>query len=224
MVFTPQLDAQSEVPLYQQLHRYFTGLIRSGSLKNGDRLPATRELAGLLGLNRTTVSAAYRLLETDGLITGQVGRGSFVTGGERAASGGLNWEAILESNRRAPAPPLGAGGQDAISFAVARPSEDLFPTADFRKSCEEVMASADFTGILQLGSPGGYEPLRQYLLDAARSEGTLQPGDDLIITSGCQQALDLVRRVLVRPADTVVLEDPVYPGLKNLFLEGGAQL
>lgn len=224
MVFNPQLDPQSEVPLYQQLHEYFTGLIRSGSLKPGNRIPATRELAGLLGLNRTTVSAAYERLEKAGLIAGQVGRGSFVTSGEHAASAGLNWEALLETQRRGPSPPVAAGGQNAISFAVARPSEGLFPTADFRKSCEEVMASADFAGVLQLGSPGGYEPLRQYLLDAAQREGVLRPGDDIIITSGCQQALDLVRRVLVQPGDTVVLEDPVYPGLKNLFLEGGAEL
>jgi DNA-binding transcriptional MocR family regulator len=45
-----------------------------------------------------------------------------------------------------------------------------------------------------------------------------------MITSGCQQALDLVRRVLIRPGDKVLLEEPVYPGLKNLFLEAGAEL
>jgi 2-aminoadipate transaminase len=45
-----------------------------------------------------------------------------------------------------------------------------------------------------------------------------------MITSGCQQALDLIRRVLIRPGDKVLLEEPVYPGLKNLFLEAGADL
>jgi 2-aminoadipate transaminase len=79
VVPTPQLDPQSELPLYQQLHRHFTELIRSHTLKKGERLPPTRELAGLLGLNRTTISAAYELLESDGLISGQVGRGSYVT-------------------------------------------------------------------------------------------------------------------------------------------------
>src|SRR5579864_2838368 len=182
MVLRPNLDQQSDVPLYQQLHQYVSGLIRSGSLKSGERLPATRELAGLLGLNRTTVSAAYELLESEGLIAGHVGRGSFVTGGEVSAGSGINWEVILGAANAAP--PLLADRQDIISFAVSRPSEDLFPTGDFRASCEEVMASADFAGILQLGSPGGYEPLRQYLLDQARLEGVLRPGDDLIITSG----------------------------------------
>ena len=221
----PQLDPQSELPLYQQLHRHFTELIRSHTLKKGERLPPTRELAGLLGLNRTTISAAYELLESDGLISGQVGRGSYVTGDSAPPTNeGLNWSAILEASRIAPAQPIPAAAQDAISFAVSRPSEDLFPVDDFRASCEEVMASPDFGSVLQLGSPGGYEPLRQYLLEAARGEGVLRPGDDLMITSGCQQALDLVRRVLIRPGDKVLLEEPVYPGLKNLFLEAGADL
>jgi 2-aminoadipate transaminase len=209
------------VPLYQQLHRHFSGLIRSGALKQGDRLPPTRELAGLLGLNRTTVSAAYELLEADGLIAGHVGRGSYVTGPASAPSEGLHWDALLDASHVSPSQPVVAG---AISFAVSRPSEDLFPMDDFRTSCEEVMAAPDFAAVLQLGSPGGYEPLRQYLMEAARREGVMRPGDDLIVTSGCQQALDLVRRVLIRAGDKVLVEEPVYPGLKNLFLEAGAEL
>src|ERR1700730_16735853 len=78
MEFRPKLDHSVEVPLYRQLYEQIGQQIRSGQLPRGERLPATRELAGQLGLNRTTVSAAYELLETEGLISGQVGRGSFV--------------------------------------------------------------------------------------------------------------------------------------------------
>jgi 2-aminoadipate transaminase len=216
------LDHQAESPLYRQLYEQIAEQIRSGRLSSGAKLPATRELAGLLGLNRTTVSAAYELLESDGLISGQVGRGSFVTG-DGAPSNGLNWNSILDASAIHAAPTFLTGGQDGISFAVSRPSEELFPVDDFRASCEEVLASPDFGSILQLGSPGGYEPLRQYLLESARGEGVLRPGDDLMVTSGCQQALDLVRRVLIRPGDKVLLEEPVYPGLKNLFVEAGAE-
>src|SRR4051794_38451015 len=69
------LNEQSEVPLYRQLYDQIRSAISSGSLPDGERLPATRELAGLLGLNRTTVSAAYDLLISEGLISGHVGRG-----------------------------------------------------------------------------------------------------------------------------------------------------
>src|SRR5580765_5864777 len=95
MEFTPKLDHAAEAPLYRQLFEQIAREIRSGQLSRGERLPATRELAGLLGLNRTTVSAAYEMLETEGLIAGQVGRGSFVTGGA-AAAGGVDWNALLE--------------------------------------------------------------------------------------------------------------------------------
>jgi 2-aminoadipate transaminase len=196
-------------------------LIRSGSLKRGERLPATRELAGLLGLNRTTISAAYELLESDGLIAGQVGRGSYVTADENSVSTGLNWNQIMEPNRGSAVQHVIAG---AISFAVSRPCEELFPVDEFRTSCVEAMSNPDFVSVLQLGSPGGYEPLRQYLIENSLREGVLRQSDDLIVTSGCQQALDLVRRVLIRPGDPVLVEEPVYPGLKNLFIEGGAEL
>jgi 2-aminoadipate transaminase len=219
----PNLDAASPTPLYKQLYEHFSGLIQSGHLTKGERLPATRELAGTLGLNRTTVSAAYELLESEGLINGQVGRGSFVAG-RPAPAGALDWDQLLRGSSGILPPSVAPSGRDAISFATSRPSEQLFPLSALRASCEEVMAGPDFAHVLQLGSPSGYEPLRRYLLEAALAENLAAPDDDLIITNGCQQSLDLIGRVLLRPGDKVVVEDPVYPGLKSLFLEAGAQL
>jgi len=224
MIPRPHLDAESEVPLYRQLFEHFSGLIQSGRLLRGERLPATRELAGSLGLNRTTISAAYELLESEGLITGHVGRGSFVAGMPASEPPRLDWSGLLQRPAAIPQPhppQLGPGG---ISFATSRPSEQLFPLDALRASCEEVMRSADFAHVLQLGSPSGYEPLRRHLLDHARIAGLAGPADDLIVTNGCQQALDLISRVLLRPGDKVLVEDPVYPGLKHLLLEAGAQL
>lgn len=148
----------------------------------GDRLPPTRELAGTLGLNRTTVAAAYDLLEQEGLIKGHVGRGSFVAAG-------------------------------TISFATSRPLEELFPMEDFRAAARDVLADSRLAHLLQLGASQGYAPLREYL-----------GGQDILITSGCQQALDLIQRVLAPSGTTVMVEDPTYPGLKNVFERGGARL
>src|SRR5260370_15175975 len=61
-------------------------------------------------------------------------------------------------------------------------------------------------------------------MEEARRQQLAGPGDDLLITNGCQQALDLIGRVLLRPGDTVVVEDPLYTGLKNLLTGMGAQL
>jgi 2-aminoadipate transaminase len=224
MVLQSKLDPNADAPLYKQLFQQIAQQIRSGQLVQGERIPATRELAGLLGLNRTTVSAAYEMLVADGLISGHVGRGSFVTGGPAPrASEGVDWAALLDRSD-APAPTRTASAPDGISFAFSRPSRDLFPLDEFRASCAAVLARHDLADILQLGSPAGYEPLRRYLLDEARRSNTAAPGDDVLITNGVQQALDLIGRVLLRPGDTVAVEDPIYPGLRNLLAGTGAQL
>jgi DNA-binding transcriptional MocR family regulator len=219
-----RIDASSDVPLYRQLSRHFIDQIETGQLQAGERLPATRELAGQLGLNRTTIAAAYELLESEGWISGEVGRGSFVRaralGNNRKS---ISWNDFIPQSGSIRRLGLPAAGP-AISFATSRPSEKLFPLEAFRASCEEVLRSPGLSGILQLGSPGGYEPLRQYLLEEARAEGVAGPNDDVMVTNGCQQALDLLCRVLVRPGDPVAVEDPVYPGLKNLFRDAGADL
>jgi 2-aminoadipate transaminase len=223
--FTPALNHQSEVPLYRQLYERIAISIRSGNFLRGERLPATRELAGLLGLNRATISAAYDMLESAGLIAGQVGRGSFVTGQVTPSpAGSFDWAALLEPNALPPSGPLGGFGGEIASFVMSRPARALFPLDDFRASCQAVLARPDLDAILQLGSPSGYEPLRRHLIDEARRQSLAAPGDDLLITNGCQQALDLIARVLLRPGDTVAVEDPVYTGLKNLLVANGAQL
>jgi 2-aminoadipate transaminase len=226
MDLRPNLHPDSVVPLYRQLYEQIASRIRSGEFEPGERLPATRELAGLLGLNRTTISAAYEMLEGEGLIAGQVGRGSFVTGKPEAGRQAVAWGALLE---RGPAPGAASGAAAGnawagVSFATSRPSREMFPLDEFRASCAAVLARADLADILQLGSPSGYEPLRRYLLDEARRQRTAGDGDDLLITNGCQQALDLIGRVLLRAGDAVIVEDPTYPGLKNLLTGMGARL
>ncbi len=144
--------------------------IRSGQLARGERLPATRELAGLLGLNRTTVSAAYEILEAEGLISGQVGRGSFVTGGAEAA-GGVDWTALLERTRRAVrAGPTAAGARTSSASRFRGLRATCFRWTSSAPPAPRCWPARDLADILQLGSPSGYEPLRRYLLEEARRQ------------------------------------------------------
>jgi DNA-binding transcriptional MocR family regulator len=118
------------------------------------------------------------------LITGHVGRGSFVSGGTNFEHGSAaSWNGA-------------AAYSGPSSFSRSRPSELLFPLEEFRKTCAEVIASDDAASILQLGSPSGYPPLRRYLLEQARAEGVARESDDILITSGCQQAFDLLQRTI----------------------------
>jgi len=215
----PQLDEQSAEPIYRQLYEFIKQQIARGSLAPGQRIPPTRELAGQLGLNRATVAAAYEMLESEGLVRGHVGRGSFVAGGSAAA--GIVWEERFVPSLSGEAPAQ--SGQPGISFASARPAQDLFPMDEFRAACNEVIGSEAAAGILQLGSPFGYAPLRSWLLDQGKGSGTARESDDLLITNGCQQALDLLQRLFTQPGDSVLMEDPVFPGVRNLFSRAGVR-
>jgi 2-aminoadipate transaminase len=216
------LNSASDTPLYKQLAAAIGGLISRGSIEPGERLPATRELAGQLGLNRTTVSAAYTLLEESGLIQGHVGRGSFVAKRENAAPAvSTDWDSILPPSESGFGPSI---HETEISFATSRPAGDGFPLAQFRRLSKQVIDGPDAAEILQLGSPHGYGPLRRYLLEQAAAAGIARPSDDLIITNGCQQGLDLVARLFARGGESVVLEDPVYHGLVRVFSRAGANI
>ena len=197
--FNPSIDAASSEPIYRQLSSFIRSEISAGRLAAGERLPTTRDLAESLQLNRATISAAYGLLESEGYLTGQVGRGSFVA---------------IPAKTEEP----------GISFQTSRPSQTLFPLDDFRKTCAEVLQGPEAARILQLGSPAGYAPLRRYLLEKAHAEGVAGRDDDILITNGCQQGFDLVQRVLSGVGDTAAVEDPVYPGVKNVFERAGLRI
>jgi 2-aminoadipate transaminase len=221
MIPLPRLDAKLDEPLYRQLFAHFRDEILAGRLAQGTRIPPTRELAGQLGLNRMTVSSAYELLESAGLIRSHVGRGSFVAA--TVVPKAFDWEERLSAQAGSVDTKI-ATGDAPISFATARPSETLFPLEAFRESCREVLESPEAASILQLGSPQGYGPLRRYLMERGRAAGTLREHDDLLITNGCQQAFDLLQRLLIRPGESVLVEDPIYPGLRNVFVRAGARL
>ena len=72
------LQPESHIPLYVQLRDQLRALVHTGELRFGDRIPASRELACQLGVHRTTVANAYAELESEGLIQGHVGRGTFI--------------------------------------------------------------------------------------------------------------------------------------------------
>jgi GntR family transcriptional regulator/MocR family aminotransferase len=228
-----ELDRESHVPLYTQIAERMREKMREGALKVGDRLPPNRELAKSLGVNRGTVTTAYDELMADGLLSSQVGRGTFVsalpaggaieTAAERAPASPMPWGALLTDERRDPwLNALAAPQSGAISFAHALPPAELFPLDAFRRSVERVLRK-EGRQLLSLGSCKGYEPLRQYLSAQMALSGIHAQPDEILITNGCQQSLDLLQRILVRPGDEVAVENPVYPGAISVFCNAQAK-
>jgi 2-aminoadipate transaminase len=223
------LQTESHIPLYVQLRDQLRALVHSGELRTGDRIPASRELACQLGVHRTTVANAYAELESEGLIQGHVGRGTFICGAEarqftpappaRNGNGGsVRWESLFADERGDDGlsrllPPVPEG---AIGFTCARPSAEFFPVEDFRR-CSNAVLRSEGRRILQLGATDGYEPLKTALVEMLREEGTNVRPEQILITDGCQQAIDLVGRLFLRPGDSVALENPAYPGAVSIF-------
>jgi GntR family transcriptional regulator/MocR family aminotransferase len=229
-----ELNRESRIPLYMQLVTQVREMIARGALKSGDRLPANRELARSLNVNRNTVTTAYSELEADGLIQSHVGRGTFIASLApriktepitRTEPSPMVWSALMTTNQRdrwlngllrSDQPP------GTISLAHGLPQADLFPLDDFRRSVDRVLRK-EGRELLQLGLTGGYRPLQQYLCLQMELSGIKAAPDEILITNGCQQSLDLLRRVFVEPGDEVAIENPTYPGAISVFCGNNAR-
>ena len=111
---------------------------------------------------------------------------------------------------------------EVISFAGGLPAPDVFPTERFREACSKVLSTQGHQA-LQYGATEGYEPLRAMIAcDAARYGVRVAP-ENVLITSGSQQALDLVGKLLINPGDRILVEAPTYLGALQAFNAYGAE-
>jgi len=111
--------------------------------------------------------------------------------------------------------------KDMISFAPGYPAEDQFPWPPLTEIAQELLTGADGS-VLQYGPTRGYRPLREATLEMMRTRGITSDIDRVVITTGSQQGLDLVARVLLDPGDVVLMELPSYTGAITAFRNVGA--
>lgn len=230
------LDPSLHKPLYLQIRDQIRGRILSGDLNPGDRLEPSRELARRLGIHRTTVGNAYAELESEGLIEGEVGRGTFVSEmvlalrssvrNARRTAHDFIWEGLLTSE--AEDDSLGrlmASGLEpgVISFAAAHSLIEP-DVAHLARRALDAVFRREGTRLLQYGSSDGYPPLKELLRGRMRRDGIPVELDEILITNGCQQSLDLIRRALLNPGDVVVTENPTYPGLWQTLETSGVRM
>jgi GntR family transcriptional regulator/MocR family aminotransferase len=225
------LNRQSTVPLYQQIEAYLRQGILSGSLAADTRLPASRQLARDLGVNRLTVENAYAELEIEGLIYSRMGSGTYVLPAnpllplpkDRPGAPWPLWQQSVEiqsrSNRNKLSDQISrktVRPADLISFATGIGDAHLFPAEDFRKVLQSVMRR-DGIAALDYGEPNGHAPLRETITHILASQGVQTRSESVLITAGSQQALSLVSQLLLKPGDVILVESPTYSGALDLF-------
>ncbi len=135
---------------------------------------------------------------------------------------GVNWESLYtDSARVAQVSPLRdllrfGSAPDVISLAGGFPAPELFPADAFREAAEAALTT-DPGAALQYGPAEGYPPLRAFLADRLTHQGISVSPEEVLITNGSQQGLELVARLLVTRGCQVVAEDPSYVGGLSVF-------
>jgi GntR family transcriptional regulator/MocR family aminotransferase len=233
------LDERSDTPLYRQLFDQIVARIRNRTFPPRFRLPATRALADELVTHRNTVVRAYEDLKAAGFICSTVGRGTFVaeqieerptdSTTRRPSAGGMPWASLTSTAVNSE--PMGRGERltpiqmpgDTIALSRMQPSPDLLPSELLRRCLDHVLRTVGERAL-------GYTPreglprLRALIADDLVRQGVPATADDLIITTGSQQALDMVARTLVNPGDTFLTDESSYSGALTLFTLAGARL
>ncbi|WNS43791.1 PLP-dependent aminotransferase family protein [Paenibacillus sp. MMS20-IR301] len=211
--------------LPRQISETLAQRITSGLLQPGSRLPSVRGLASSLKVSQVTVSKAYAELEARGHIICSQGKGCYV------------------AERQRTAPDTAAGWQD--SYDDYLPRAQLWRNFDYREVEYPFHLAAIHSSLLPLGPIGatmaalvkeqpelmasygnfqGDAELREVMRRHLQSRGIAIGPDDLMITSGSQQGIDLVARTFVGPGDTVYLEAPSYTGAIDVFAGRGAEM
>ncbi|MFD3498618.1 PLP-dependent aminotransferase family protein [Streptomyces sp. NPDC058676] len=190
------------------LERALRDAVRDGRLAPGARLPATRRLAGELGISRGTVKAAYDQLVAEGYLTARQGSGT------RVASLPAADAETPEAAARARVPRL--------DLRPGSPDVGTFPAAAWLRALRRAIATAP-SRAYDYGDPRGRIELRTALSGyLGRARGVIAPPERIVVTSGYVQGLSLLTRVL--EGGTVAMEDPGLPFHREVVRRGGGRV
>jgi GntR family transcriptional regulator/MocR family aminotransferase len=234
------LDRSSEEPIYRQVIRHIRTQIESGTLPAGARLPASRDLADQLDISRISVVNAYAELRASGYLSAHAGRGTFVAGahesvyahsnGNGLSSGHLNGGSTGYAHKNGhskdttPPPSIDRSLREmmrmarkpgVINFSTGKPPLDFFPVQHLRDALIYTL-DRDGSRALDYEAPEGYYPLRVSVRDYVSALGIQCSAEQVLITGGTQQALDLVVQSVLGEHDILVTEDPTYLGILDL--------
>jgi GntR family transcriptional regulator/MocR family aminotransferase len=223
--FPVRVERNAPTSLQIQLTEQLRRAILDGRLAAGMRLPSTRTLAAEAGVSRNVALAAYDELFAEGYVEGRHGSGTYVTGdlpslprpALPAPSGSPRWL------RQRPLPPAAeVEYPGAIEFRLGRPFTTQLPADVWRRVWNDVsgqLPPSDY------GAPAGDPELRAAIAGyLRRSRGVACGADDVIVTAGAVQAIDLIARATLAPGDAVGFEDPGYRITRQVLEARGATL
>jgi GntR family transcriptional regulator of abcA and norABC len=213
-------------PIYKQICSYLETRILNGEFPPGSRLPSERELADQLKVNRSTINIAFDELRSTGLVTRIVGVGTVVN--EEIWNGNHkrlpNWDKYVKEGYYQTNNPLNQqiyrfirSDDSVINFAIGELSQDLTPI-DLINSIQplntmEHLGYEDVQGSLRLR-----ETISNHMSSYRNIQST---ASSILITSGAQQAIHLIIRCLLKPGDSVAIEDPSYAYSLPIFHSDG---
>jgi DNA-binding transcriptional MocR family regulator len=227
------IDRDAAASITAQLAQAFVDAIEDGRLEPGAKLPPTRELATAAGVNHLTAARVYKRLAEDGYVTAQVGRGTFVrlrAAAVATAPDSDEWQQYVlpdlqpsyaqQIHLEAYHNPYEA---DVLALGVGWPSPGTLPTEDLARVAADVFREegGDALGYL---SAEGLPALRQELAARGREAGFATDADEIIVTSGARQGIDLAIRALVSPGDVVAIESPTFTGALASLHAAGARV
>ena len=204
---------QGKGPLYKLLATGLRRLLEAGELETGTPLPPERRLAAALTVSRNTVTAAYAELRQDGWVDARRGSATTVTALRHSPVGAYKANGMFAT--------LLQDHPDVIDLTIAVP--DAAPiVADVLGDPARHLSMPDALWSGHGYHPSGIPALRQSLADILTGNGLPTDTDQLLVTSGAQQAISLLMRALLRPGDLVGVEEVTYPGaLDALGAVGG---
>jgi len=210
------------VPLVQQIVDGFSAAISQGTLQHRSRLPPIREISELMGVGKSTVVEALDRLRAKGLITSRQGSGHYVSRLSAAVQAGVGRDLLPQDTLSVVRRAL------LLDNGALRPGCGFLPSSWL--PCEEFLKAARATlrettlRMGEVGGPAGYLPLRQALRVKLSALDIEVPVEQIVTTANTLQAIDMLMRLLIKPGDTVLLDDPCYFNLRSNLLLHGARI
>jgi GntR family transcriptional regulator / MocR family aminotransferase len=230
------MDRRAAAPLQRQIYDQWRAAILGGRFRPGDRVPSSRAFAAAYGLARVTVTAAYDHLLAEGYFETRQGAGTFV-------STELPDEALRPVRVAGHAPgtarPIRLSAYAArlggirrvipssrpLNLSNVSPDLTRFPFPLWRRLMSRHLRRAQPALFDHGAQAAGYQGLRHAIAThVARTRAVRCSPAHVIVVNGSQQALDLCARLLLDPGDETAVEEPGYPGARQLFLAHGASL